>query len=221
MPDDKRRRGRPSSDQHDHDVKEALLQAARDCLMQKSYHAISTRELAEQAGTTLAMIRYYFGGKEGLLSALIERAADPVARQLSAIENLRELPPADRLRPLMSSLHQLARHSPWLLRLVVDDMTNQDDSLRQIFAERIVCHSRALLARFIEMQQDDGYYRPELDPTLAVVSLISLQIMPFLAAPMMKAGYGLDIHHIPEQQWLDHTCALLESGFRPHLEYPR
>lgn len=218
MMDPKRPRGRPPIKDTGADVQEALLQATQHCLTTKSYHAISTRELAELAGTTVAMIRYYFGGKEGLLTALIDRAAEPVSRQLSAMDSLREHPPEMRIRPLIASLHQLARHSPWLLRLIVDDMTNQDDGLRQIFAERIVCHSRTLLTHFIEMQQADGYYRRDLDPTLAVVSLISLQIMPFLAAPMMKAGYGLDIHLIPEQQWLDHTCRLLESGFRPHLE---
>jgi AcrR family transcriptional regulator len=54
------------------DVQERLLKSALKLFSQKGY-AASIREIAEDSGTTLPSIYYYFGNKEGLYVALLQK----------------------------------------------------------------------------------------------------------------------------------------------------
>jgi AcrR family transcriptional regulator len=50
-----------------------ILEAARSCLLNDGYATLSTRRVADQAGVPLSQIHYHFGGKQGLILALLER----------------------------------------------------------------------------------------------------------------------------------------------------
>jgi AcrR family transcriptional regulator len=50
-----------------------ILDAARDVLVEHGYAGTSTRVVAERAGTQLSLVHYHFGGKQQLLSAVLER----------------------------------------------------------------------------------------------------------------------------------------------------
>jgi AcrR family transcriptional regulator len=49
-----------------------LLEAAEACLLRDGYAALSTRSVAELAGTPLSQIHYHFGSRQGLVLALLE-----------------------------------------------------------------------------------------------------------------------------------------------------
>jgi AcrR family transcriptional regulator len=54
-------------------TKRRILDAARDVLVEHGYAGTSTRVVAERAGTQLSLVHYHFGGKQQLLSAVLER----------------------------------------------------------------------------------------------------------------------------------------------------
>ena len=58
------------------DKREALLAAAERAILAEGFAGTSTRKIAQEAGVPLSLLHYYFGGKEGLLVALVERARD-------------------------------------------------------------------------------------------------------------------------------------------------
>lgn len=49
-----------------------LTEAARVCLLADGYANLSTRRVAQEAGVPLSQIHYHFGGKQGLVLALLE-----------------------------------------------------------------------------------------------------------------------------------------------------
>jgi AcrR family transcriptional regulator len=49
-----------------------LLDAAVACLSEAGYARLSTRAVAERAGVPVSQIHYHFGGKDGLLVAVLE-----------------------------------------------------------------------------------------------------------------------------------------------------
>jgi AcrR family transcriptional regulator len=55
------------------DTKDRILDAARHCLLEEGYAGLSTRRVATEAGVPLSQIHYHFGGKEGMILALLER----------------------------------------------------------------------------------------------------------------------------------------------------
>ncbi|MGE5830210.1 MAG: TetR/AcrR family transcriptional regulator [Micromonosporaceae bacterium] len=49
------------------------MEAARDCLLADGYVNLSTRKVAERAGVPLSQIHYHFGGKQGMVLAVLDR----------------------------------------------------------------------------------------------------------------------------------------------------
>jgi AcrR family transcriptional regulator len=59
-----------------------LTEAARACLLAEGYANLSTRRVADHAGVPLSQIHYHFGGKQGLVLALLASENEKlVARQ--------------------------------------------------------------------------------------------------------------------------------------------
>ncbi|MFI5915065.1 TetR/AcrR family transcriptional regulator [Dactylosporangium sp. NPDC051541] len=49
-----------------------ILEAARGCLLAEGYAKLSTRKVADAAGVPLSQIHYHFGGKQGMVLALLD-----------------------------------------------------------------------------------------------------------------------------------------------------
>lgn len=58
--------------QSDPPAKGKLVEAARACLLETGYSGLSTRAVAQRAGVPLSQIHYHFGGKQGLVLAVLE-----------------------------------------------------------------------------------------------------------------------------------------------------
>jgi AcrR family transcriptional regulator len=59
-------------------VRERQLKAALDSFLSDDYHKVTTRLIADRAGTNISMIRYYFGNKEGLYEEMIRDTMTPL-----------------------------------------------------------------------------------------------------------------------------------------------
>ncbi|GMV99711.1 MAG: hypothetical protein AMXMBFR84_08500 [Candidatus Hydrogenedentota bacterium] len=62
-----------------------LLNAAEALFANQGFDGTSTREIAERSGANLALIKYYFGSKEGLLEALLDERSAGLAEELEAV----------------------------------------------------------------------------------------------------------------------------------------
>lgn len=58
-----------------------LLEAAVACLGESGYGRLSTRAVAERAGVPVSQIHYHFGGKDGLLLAVLEQQNEQLLRR--------------------------------------------------------------------------------------------------------------------------------------------
>jgi len=65
--------------------KDRILDVAEILFAEKGYEGTSVRDIAQQADVNIAMISYYFGSKEKLLSALIAARAENSTLQLEEL----------------------------------------------------------------------------------------------------------------------------------------
>lgn len=74
------------------DTRDRMLDAARECLLDDGYANLSTRRIADRAGVPLSQIHYHFGGRRGLVLALLasenERLVDRQSRMYAAEASL-------------------------------------------------------------------------------------------------------------------------------------
>ena len=71
-------------------TRERILDAAEALIADRGYHGVSIREIVKQAGVELALVHYYFGPKDALFRAVIDRgAAEHAGDHMAALETLR------------------------------------------------------------------------------------------------------------------------------------
>jgi AcrR family transcriptional regulator len=65
--------------------REALLDGARRCLLERGYARTTARDLVAASGTNLASIGYHFGSKEALLNRAMRECFDEYIEQIARI----------------------------------------------------------------------------------------------------------------------------------------
>ena len=63
----------------------ALILAAVQVFGRDGYSAATTKAIARQAGANQALISYYFGGKEGLYTAVVEHITEEIGRRIGPV----------------------------------------------------------------------------------------------------------------------------------------
>ena len=82
-----------------------ILEAARHVLAADGYGGTSTRAVAERAGVQLSLVHYHFGGKRGLLAAVLEYENERlIGRQRELFA--KEEPLADKWRTACAYLQE-------------------------------------------------------------------------------------------------------------------
>ncbi|MET9469705.1 TetR/AcrR family transcriptional regulator [Streptomyces sp. NPDC006544] len=66
------------------ETRSRLIEAAAELFARKGFHAVSAEAVADAAGRTTGALYSHFGGKEGLLLALLEVWKERIAEELAA-----------------------------------------------------------------------------------------------------------------------------------------
>ncbi len=86
----------------------SLIEAGLLLFGQKGFDATSTRELAAKAGVNVALIAYYFGGKDGLRRAVVAEVARRLMAAAGAPQSTEGLTPAAALMRLQTIVRGMA-----------------------------------------------------------------------------------------------------------------
>lgn len=209
VPSARRRRGRPRRDETGN-VRERLLTAARELFLRYGYRAVSSRQIASAAGVNFALIRYYFGGKPGLYCEILNTLLTPVHERLQAAV----LEPVPLPQLIMNAMSVWAGH-PWLAGFLIREVLTPDGPMRERF-------SREWPERFVPLAEEvvrnaiaRGEVRPDVDPRLLVLSMVSLAIFPFLAYPVTSRVLDVSRDARFVERLMRHTSDLLLRGVGP------
>ena len=206
------RRGRPSDPVIQQQRKDRLMDAAYQLLNQKSYRAITIREIAELADMKSAMISYYFSNKEGLFTALIERYAAVNLKQMGEVMKSPE--------PIKSFIKNAVSHfsdNPALSRFIADEIMSQQGPLGDKFIEMMPKRVATLLPALIKSQQKEGLIRPDLDPKWAAFSLMTMIVMPFIGSPVREKAWQITHEDVASDRWVEQIYRLFMMGCKPTL----
>lgn len=204
--------GRPPGDGDD--LRGRLLDAAVGRFARDGIVGSSLRDIAHDAGTTPALVHYYFGNRDALLAAVIEERLMPVmqalrAPLLTAGDDLRAL-----VRGFVRGVLSIAMAHPWLPQLWVREVLHEGGGLRTLMFDRIGPLLPQLLAARFAQAQAAGQLNPRLDPRLLVPSLVGQTMFLAASAPIWRGVF--DAQDIDADALCAHVLALLESG----LELP-
>jgi TetR/AcrR family transcriptional regulator len=212
----RRGRGRPKAANAE-DVREKLLTAARELFLRYGYRAVSSRQIGAAAGVNFAMIRYYFGGKPGLYREILQGVLRPTRSTLDAMSTSQSPVP---LADVLSNMTRTWAANPWIAGFVVREVLAPDGPMRAMFLREVPERLAPIVERLVQAEIERGKLRPDLDPSLLVLSMTSLAIFPFLAHPLTSRVFGVCNDDAFIERFLRHTNDLLARGVGPTVGGP-
>jgi len=144
----KKAKGRPSA--HDGNVRERILQAAREVFTVYSFKAASTRMIAKQAGIEHPMIHYYFDSKEKLFYAMAEAIYnETLPVQESWYDGLDSMSLQDGFALFIDRMLDYTMAKPDALRIAALNAVNIGN-IEEIPGYRFILMSMAAMRRIME-----------------------------------------------------------------------
>ena len=174
------------------DCRKKLLEVGTRLFAERGLYGVSIRELSQAAGASISMISYYFGGKNGLYSAVLEE-------QFACFNQIEEfrLQGAEPLNVIEAYLRwtiQRHRNHPHLLRFYTSELTNPTPCFATIVSPAMNKVFR-ILVEVVEEGERRGKFRRDINAVNAVLALAGMINYFFLSG---LATEGL-ISHSPEQ----------------------
>jgi AcrR family transcriptional regulator len=123
--------------------REALLDGARRCLLERGYARTTARDVVAASHTNLASIGYHFGSKEALLNEALQQCIDEYLEQITRIVFADpSATPLQRVRASWQALvDTLEQYRP--LKVAFAEALVQAERMPQLRAQLAECYERA------------------------------------------------------------------------------
>ncbi|MBF6602783.1 MAG: TetR family transcriptional regulator [Sphingorhabdus sp.] len=145
-------------------IREVLLDAASALMRELDTIDIGILDIAARAEVNHGMIRYYFGSKEGMLMALLDRDVQHAIRQLDNLFTL-DVPPVERMRIHLAGIVDTYYRIPYLNRLIQALVRDATAERVHHIAEELLKPIANAQRRIIEEGIEAGKFR-KVDPKL-------------------------------------------------------
>lgn len=172
-------------------TEERILEAAVQEFMTKGYAGARTTAIAEAAGVTHAMLHYYFRTKDKLLDRIIESKIGTLRDIMLASLGDPTIPLFDKIKSTIENHQDFIAANPELPRFMINEVLNRPDRMPKVI-ERLKHHTPLVvqsLQRQIDEYADRGLCR-RVDAGMLMLDIVSLNIFPFSAKPMINALLG-------------------------------
>lgn len=187
------------------DTEARILKAAEQEFMTKGLDGARTTSIARAAGVTQAMFHYYFRTKEKIFEKILSEKTSLLKQLLSNSLSDGSLTLEDRIRDIIGHHLDFIAANPEMPRFLLSNVLN-DEKNRQLIEPTFSSIAPKIIATLqleINKGADKGIYR-RLDARTLIMDIISLNVMPFLAAPffglLTGAQPALDSEYIERRK---------------------
>ena len=190
---------------------------AADLFLQHGFGNVSTRQIAAAAGTTPAMIHYYFGDKLGLYRAMIESAVQPLIDSVRRLEQAAG-DEAPGLEAVMRAYMRMVAANPWFPALLIQEVLDAEraDAGRIHRAIRGENGAGARCGAAARTRTGETARRPR--STVCRGSLLSLCVFPFVSLADHGSGARLPPGRRELDRFISHTAQLFREGVAARTE---
>ncbi len=191
-------------------VQQRLIEAALTCFLRDEYHKVTTRQIAATADTTIAMIRYYFGSKEGLYEEMLRQTLQPL---LDVLESSL-LSSTGGFADYFSIYYRTMQQNPRFPALIIKVLAlNQGPGKRFIY--QLLERGRSGARERIEQLKQQGQVAAHVDPDMVRIAFVSLAMMPMLAKGIFEEQLDRPMDAEFLQQLAELNGRLFAAGLMP------
>ena len=178
-----------SASKKSQDTEGQILVAAKKIFQKKGMDGARMQEIADEAGINKAMLHYYFRSKKLLFEAVLSNAFNLLAPQLNKILN-DDSSIEEKVKNFTHNYITFISKHPYLPNFIIQEMNRNPT-----FFEKIQNNAAFLtLDKFnsqVALEVEQGILKP-IDGKQLFINIISLNIFPFVASPLIKGFLRID-----------------------------
>lgn len=171
--------------------KEAVIHSALKLFNMSGYDGTSVRAIAADARVNIALVSYYFGGKQGLLEHLMSSFFEGYLDCLENAAKQDNIQPNGQAEDLIvtvaDALITYQQKYFYLSRFVHREMTLDNQLVRELMASYLM-KEKFLLTQLLE-KAVPGFGKDPLQADFTLLQFRDLIIMPFLQPQLLRKVY--------------------------------
>lgn len=172
-------------------TEEKILAAAEKEFMLKGYDGARTTAIAEAAGVTHAMLHYYFRTKDNLFDRIIDSKIGTIRDIMLGSLDAPGMPLFDKITLAIGRHIDFIAANPGLPKFMINEIFSRPDRMPKVL-DQLRSHAPVMLET-LQDQIDDYAQRGlcrKVDAVMLILDIVSLNIFPFMAAPMANPLLG-------------------------------
>lgn len=189
-----------------------LLEAAHELLRDRPGGVVSVSEICTRASVNVAMVKYCFGSKDGLLDALLDRVLRALADELHPLEGA-ALSPEGKLRRHVTEIVRNYVRYPYVNRLMNERLLSAEPAAVQRISSSFAIPARDWYASVLADGEAECDWRA-IDPTLFFFSIVGLCEFLFSARPLLEHGFARELDDELVERYAAHVSELVAQGVR-------
>ena len=165
-----------------------IIDAAEQEFLLKGFEGARTTSIAAKAGVTHAMFHYYFRTKEKIFEKIISQKLELLTKLIMESISLENLTLEEKLKRIIDSHIDFVSDNPELPGFLVREIFNNPGRF-EILKTKFEAFAPLLIQNLQkELNQgfEEGKYK-ETDARMLLIDIISLNIFPYMAAPLINS----------------------------------
>lgn len=167
-----------------------LIETASQIMREGDTIDISFSELSVRSGLNSALVKYYFGNKDGMLEAILERDMTAILDGIAALI-AKEMPPEDKLRHHIGAVINYYYDFPYIHRLTMRLIRDLPPEGAREIADKYLKPLSEAYNFFVGEGIKSGVFR-DLDPDLFYSAVTGAADRFFTGKLVWKYCYGRD-----------------------------
>ncbi len=179
---------------HPERTRTQILEAATDEFSAYGLGGARVDAIADAAGVNKRMLYHYFGNKEGLFLAVLERAYEKIRGQESALR-LENLPPAEAMRRLVRfTFHYFVENQYFVALLNSENLHRARHIRRSGRATAINSPVIGILDKLLKRGRKERVFRGGVDPVQLYISIAGVAYFYFSNIHTLSTIFARDLN---------------------------
>lgn len=171
------------------DTEGQILNAAKNVFQKKGMDGARMQEIADEAGINKAMLHYYYRSKQLLFEAVFSNAFSRLAPQLNKILN-DDSSIEEKVKNFTSNYISFISKHPYLPNFIIQEL-NRNPKFFEKIQKSAAFPTLEKFKSLVEEEVEKGILKP-IDGEQLFINIISLNIFPFVATPLIKGFLKID-----------------------------
>ena len=159
------------------EVRERILETARDLFTEKGYSGTSIRDIATASGTNVAMVNYYFHSKYKLFEHIFGEYLEILTKRIFNILTS-DLPILDLIDQWVDSYYDILQEYPQIPIFILNEVNTHPEELLSKVKHLNPYNIILIMTQKIEEGISQGVIR-KTSPVDLMLNILSLCVFPF------------------------------------------